>query len=106
MASPNHKFDITYFYRKTKDILFSPSASVSSIFGFGLSQMNMGELKNDGFEFQLSHNNHINDFTYGVSANFSIIRNEVITLGLADVQQANGLVGNGTYFVGYPMNIY
>lgn len=27
-------------------------------------------------------------------------------LGLADVEQNNGLIGNGTYFVGYPMNIY
>ena len=99
-------FDVTYFYRKTKDILFSPSASVSSIFGFSLSQMNMGQLKNDGFELQLGHNNTIGDFTYGISGNFSIIRNEVITLGLADVEQSNGLIGNGTYFVGYPMNIY
>lgn len=99
-------FDITYFHRKTTGILFAPSASVSSVFGYGLSQMNMGELQNKGFEFQLGHRNRIGEFNYNVSANFSIIQNKVLTLGLADVVQDNGLVGNGTYFVNYPMYVY
>ena len=99
-------FDINYFNRFTEDILFSPSASVSSIYGFNLSQMNMGKLRNDGFEFLLGHHNQTGDFHYGITGNFTIIRNKVITLGLADVEQSNGLVGNGTYFVGYPMDVY
>lgn len=99
-------FDVTYFYRKTTGILFSPSASVSSIFGYNLSQMNMGELENKGWEFTLGHQHAIGDFKYNISANFSIIKNKVLTLGLADVEQNNGLIGNGSYFVGYPTNIY
>lgn len=99
-------FDISYFYRKTTGILFKPSASVSSVFGYGLSQMNMGKLENKGFEFQLTHRNKLGNVNYNVSANFSIIRNKVLTLGLADVKQNNGLVGNGTYFVNYPMDVY
>ncbi|MCM1439393.1 MAG: TonB-dependent receptor [Roseburia sp.] len=99
-------FDATYFYRKTSGILFSPSASVSSVFGFGVSQMNMGELENRGWEFSVNHHNTIGDFNYTVGANFSIINNKVLSLGLADVEQPNGLIGNGTYFLGYPMNIY
>lgn len=65
-------FDVTYFYRKTTGILFSPSASVSSIFGYNLSQMNMGELQNKGWEFTLGHQHAIGDFKYSISANFSI----------------------------------
>ncbi len=99
-------FDVTYFYRKTTGILFSPSASVSSVFGFSVSQMNMGKLENRGWEFSVGHHNSIGDFNYTVGANFSIINNKVLSLGLADVEQPNGLVGNGTYFLGYPMNIY
>lgn len=99
-------FDVTYFNRKTTGILFKPSASVSSVFGYNLSQMNMGELENKGFEFQLGHRNKIGQVNYNVSANFSIIKNKVLTLGLADVLQDNGLVGNGTYFVNYPMYVY
>lgn len=99
-------FDITYFYRKTTGILFSPSASVSSVFGYTMSQMNMGELENKGWEFSLGHRNSIGAFNYNVAANFSIINNKVLTLGLADVEQENGLIGNGTYFINYPMDIY
>jgi len=66
----------------------------------------MGKLENKGFEFQLGHRNRIGEFSYNFNANFSIIKNKVLTLGLADVTQDNGLVGNGTYFIGYPMNIY
>lgn len=68
--------------------------------------MNMGELQNKGWEFTLGHQHAIGDFKYNISANFSIIQNKVLTLGLADVEQNNGLIGNGSYFVGYPMNIY
>lgn len=89
-------FDVTYFYRKTTGILFSPSASVSSIFGYNLSQMNMGELENKGWEFTLGHQHAIGDFKYNISANFSIIKNKVLTLGLADVEQNNGLITSGT----------
>jgi TonB-linked SusC/RagA family outer membrane protein len=99
-------FDLTYFYRKTTGILFSPSASVSSVFGFNLSQMNMGKLQNQGIEIQLGHYNKIRDFEYHVLGNVTYVKNKVLSLGLANVTQNNGLVGNGTYFVDYPMNIY
>lgn len=99
-------FDFTWFNRKTSGILFSPSASVSSVYGFNLSKMNMGELRNNGIEVTLGYRNFIGDFNYYINGNFTYVSNKVITLGLADVQQSNGLVGNGTYFVGYPMEVY
>lgn len=99
-------FDVSYFHRKTTDILFSPSASISSVYGFSLSQMNMGELQNNGIELQLGHYHKIGELEYHILGNFSYIKNKVLSLGLANVTQNNGLVGNGTYFVGYPMNIY
>jgi len=99
-------FDVTWFNRKTSGILFSPSASVSAIYGFNLSQMNMGELQNSGVEVTLGHRNSIGEFNYFINGNFTYVNNKVLTLGLADVKQSNGLVGNGTYFVGYPMEVY
>ena len=99
--------NVTYFYRNTYDILYKPAASVSSIFGLQLNETNTGELSNRGWEFELSHNNQIGDFSYGINANFSIIKNKIESLGVGNVQQPNGLVGNGnTLFVGHPMNIY
>ena len=38
-------FNAAYFYRKTTDILYKPSASYSSIFGLGHSQVNTEALR-------------------------------------------------------------
>ena len=38
-------FNVSYFYRKTYDILYKPSGSVSSILGLEISEMNTGKLK-------------------------------------------------------------
>lgn len=95
-----------FFYRKTTGILYQPSSSVSNIFGFSLSEMNMGELSNKGLELQLTHKNHIGKFNYNISGNLSFISNKVLTLGLGDVDQGNGLIGDGTYFKGYAVDSY
>lgn len=100
-------FNMAYFYRETTDILFKPSASYSSIFGLDLSPINTGSLKNTGFEFEIGHRNQINDFSYNINGNFSIINNEVLTLGIGNVEQPNGMIGNGSdLFIGYPMQMY
>src|SRR5690606_4938557 len=57
-------FNVTYFNRNTEDILFQPSASVSSVLGVGISETNTGAAINKGWEFELGHRNHINDFSY------------------------------------------
>lgn len=100
-------FNASYFYRYTYDILYKPNASVSSIFGLNLSEVNTGEVSNRGWEFEIGHQNRIGNVSYGVNGNFTIIRNRVETLGVGDVELANGMVGNGSdLFVGHPMQGY
>ncbi len=100
-------FNATYFDRFTYDILYTPSSSVSSVLGVGISETNTGEVKNTGWEFELGHQNIIGDFRYQIQSNLTIINNEVVTLGLGNVEQPNGLVGNGSdLFIGYPMQMY
>ncbi|PZX51252.1 TonB-linked SusC/RagA family outer membrane protein [Algoriphagus ratkowskyi] len=100
-------FGATYFNRFTYDILNSPSSSVSSIVGFGLSQQNSGELRNSGLELVLDYRHSGNDFNFRAGGNLTIINNEVIDLGVGNIDQPNGLVGNGSsLFIGHPMNIY
>ncbi|AWW33105.1 SusC/RagA family TonB-linked outer membrane protein [Echinicola strongylocentroti] len=97
----------TYFNRATTDILFQPSASVSTVLGVSMSETNTGEAKNSGFEFDLGYRNSSGDFEYSFAGNFSLINNEVVTLGLGNVEQPNGFVGNGSnLFIGYPMEMY
>ncbi len=100
-------FNATYFDRLTYDVLYTPTSSVSSILGVGISETNMGEVKNAGWEFELRHQNSVRDFSYSLDASLSIINNEVVTLGLGNVNQPNGMVGNGSdLFIGYPLQMY
>ena len=99
--------DVSYFLKNTYDILYQPSSSVSNVLGMGLSQMNMGKLRNSGIELQLSHQKTIGKFNYMVTGIFTLINNEVTSLGIGGVQQLSGMVGNGSnLFVGYPMQMY
>jgi TonB-linked SusC/RagA family outer membrane protein len=98
---------VTYFDRYTYDILYSPSASVSSILGFELSQHNTGKLENRGWEFTLNYNEQLGKVGLNLNTNFSIIKNKALDLGVGNVKQPNGLVGNGSsLFIGYPMQLY
>ena len=97
----------SYFNRRTYDILYKPSGSVSTILGQKISEMNTGELKNFGWEFEVGHRNKIGDVSYNVNANLSIIKNKLVTLGVGNVEQLNGLVGNGSdLFIDYPIQMY
>lgn len=97
----------TYFNRNSYDILYAPSGSVSSTLGFAVSEQNMGELRNSGFEFILGHNKQIGGFSYNINGNFSIIKNEVLDLGTGNINQPNGMVGNGSsLFIGHPIQLY
>lgn len=99
--------NITYFHRYTYDILFKPNASASSIFGLKMSEVNTGEALNHGWEFELGHRHQFGDFSYNINTNFSIINNELKSMGVANVKQPNGMVGNGSnLFIGYPFDIY
>ena len=97
----------SYFNRRTYDILYKPSGSVSTILGQKISEMNTGELKNFGWEFEVGHRNKIGDVSYNVNANLSIIKNKLTTLGVGNVEQLNGMVGNGSdLFIGYSIQMY
>ena len=97
----------SYFNRRTYDILYKPSGSVSTILGQKISEMNTGELKNFGWEFEVGHRNKIGDVSYNVNANLSIIKNKLTTLGVGNVEQLNGMVWNGSdLFIGYPIQMY
>jgi TonB-linked SusC/RagA family outer membrane protein len=100
-------FSVSYFHRNTTDILYKPTSSVSTVLGMNLSEMNTGSLKNTGWEFEFGHMNKKGDFKYHINGNFTIINNEVLDLGVGNVTQPNGLVGNGSdLFIGYPMQLY
>lgn len=100
-------FSSTYYNRFTYDILVSPGSSVSKVLGFEVGIQNSGKLRNTGWEFTLGHQHKINDFSYNVNFNFSTVKNKVVDLGVGNINQSNGLIGNGSdLFIGYPIQTY
>ncbi|WP_273277780.1 SusC/RagA family TonB-linked outer membrane protein [Maribacter polysiphoniae] len=74
-------FSVDYFMKDTKDILVG--VPFPAVTGFALpTDVNLGEIKNSGLEFSVNYNNSLSDdFSYGISANFSTLKNEVADLG-------------------------
>lgn len=93
----------TYFNRYSYAILVSPGSVVSNVLGFGLSQFNNGELLNRGWEFTAGYNERFGKFGLNLNGNLTILKNEVLDLGVGNRELPNGMVGNGSdLFIGYP----
>ncbi|MEO9005255.1 MAG: TonB-dependent receptor [Ginsengibacter sp.] len=85
-----------YFVKTTSDILYNISAS--GILGATPAQQNAGTVENKGWDFDVSYKGMSGNFSYGVSANISFVKNRVISLSNVTKDVTRGL------FVGYPMN--
>lgn len=48
--------------------------------GFGAPYQNAGEVRNTGWEIGIGYNNKWGDFTFGVNANLSDVKNEIIDM--------------------------
>lgn len=74
----NNKLNFTaeYFHKRTENILISlPAPEVHG--DASLPKVNSARVVNEGIELSASWNHHINDFRYGVSANFTYVHNMV-----------------------------
>jgi len=88
-------FTADYYIKTTFDILYNISAS--TVLGASPSAENAGTVENKGWDFDLGYRNSLGDFTYGVSANLSFVKNEVKKLANVSVDIAKGL------FIGEPI---
>ena len=68
-----------WFDKKTKDLIVT-GITTSTIVGVSASPMNAGNVDNKGIELEVRWKDQIGDFTYGVSANFSTLKNTVTYL--------------------------
>jgi TonB-linked SusC/RagA family outer membrane protein len=86
------------FNKNTTGVLYT--VATSSVLGMSTSPVNVGSVKNTGFEAALNYRESIGKFNFSVSPNFSYIKNRITSL-------ANGLkqdIGSGL-FVGQPLGI-
>lgn len=82
-----------YYYRKTKDMLIKEP--IPGFFGYESgSDVNVGSLKNYGFEFDVNWSDRVNDFDYQIGFNLSTLKNEVTSVGDSG-QIFGGTIRNG-----------
>ncbi len=76
---------LDYFNKRTYNLIQYQSVGWPSTMGVDPMMVNLGEVKNEGLEAQLSWNDHINkDFSYYINANFSLLKNRVSDTGTYD----------------------
>ena len=100
-------FDMDYYNKQTKDLLFS--VSIPSELGFSSVTTNGGNVLNRGWEFELGWRDHIGDLNYSISGNFTTLHNEVLALAegstptrRTDASSTNYQVET-VFDVGYPI---
>lgn len=96
-----------YYYSKTTDMLFD--VPVSSISGLTTSTVNTGSMRNAGVELVLTSTRKFKDFSYSVSANWSLNRNKVLSLGDENADIIKESSYSGAYYitrVGEPIGCY
>lgn len=69
-------FTAEYYHRLTEGIL--QTISIPLVIGaLNNPVVNLAEVENKGFEFQVNYNDSYNDFRYNISANFTTVNNTV-----------------------------
>jgi TonB-linked outer membrane protein, SusC/RagA family len=71
-----------YYQKKTTNLLYD--VSVPSISGFPTALVNVGDVRNTGFEVELNSQNLTGAFKWSTAFNFSRNKNEVVDLGGVD----------------------
>jgi TonB-linked SusC/RagA family outer membrane protein len=70
-------FTLDVYDDKRYDILLPRNNTSFATYGEALPNVNYGENYNQGYEFELGHQNRIGEFTYSVNAQLSYNRNEI-----------------------------
>ena len=81
-----------YYIKQQNDLLIQvPVTTVMGLDGDGARPwMNLGKLRNQGFELNASWRDNIGKFSYGVSGNLTTIKNEVTALPIDEVIGGGG----------------
>ena len=94
-------FSVDYFQSKNYDLLLN--VNVPDVTGFSSALQNIGEVKNDGWELQLSSVNIDKAFKWTTDFNISAYDNEVLKLG----PQGDPIISGGNItMIGQPIGMF
>lgn len=95
-------FNINYFNKLSKDLIYNVNVPTSS--GFGSILLNRCELVNKGWEITVNSKNLDGDFKWYTDINLAFIRNEVTdAAGLPPDAFESGQPGEGRVIEGFPV---
>lgn len=94
----NNRFRITgdYYWKKTKDMLLSIEIPYSM--GYSNPKNNAGKMSTKGFDIEVSWNDRINDFSYGISFNLSDFKSRIDYLRNSDIISSGKVKREGVLF--------
>lgn len=98
-----YRLTFDWFKRNTKDLLVFVTLPLSD--AFGGTQINAGEIQNEGIEIELGANILEGDFSWGVSGTFSSVRNEVLNLGGIEAITSGQWINSGDIALAQPLHI-
>lgn len=92
---------LDYYYRRTTDMLME--VDVPKEFALNAYMDNIGSMKNQGVELNISYNDRWGDWSFGAAANFSYNKNEILEVSSKGYITVNNEQRNAE---GHPMNSY
>ena len=103
------RFTMDYFNKKSEDVLVELALPLYTGFGNRVP-FNTASITNKGFEFLANYSDNVGELNFNISGNFTILNNEVTTLGdatpiIEGQFTSNGLKGTKTD-VGQPVSSF
>lgn len=96
---------LNYYYNTTEDLLIEKVMAPSA--GIYNPTVNVGKMRNKGFEFELNYNDNYNGFEYNIGLNFFTTKNEMLKADPNQVLYGSPLKGSGHFVTqtlkGYPV---
>lgn len=74
--------NVNYYINETRDLLITRKLAPSA--GLANPTLNVGKMRNQGFELELNWNDKVSDFEYNVGFNLSTVSNKVVSLANED----------------------
>ena len=96
---------VDFYVKKTSDMLVP--ASWTTLAGTASKpDVNMGDMKNTGVDFQIGWRDKVGQFSYNISANASWYKNEVVRLGASDLYTSTRINQMAITTEGQPIGMF
>ena len=96
---------VDFYVKKTSDMLVPASWTILAGTA-SKPNVNMGDMKNTGVDFQIGWRDKIGNFSYNVSANASWYKNEVVRLGASDLYTSTRINQMAITTEGQPIGMF